>query len=100
MLDWGNLEYFISCANHGTLSGCAKEMGVNHSTVSRKIEKLEKELAVKLFERRSSGYALTSHGKDLYKEVQKIDFKISALKERFIPNPDLMDGKLVIYKQG
>ena len=38
MLDWGNLEYFISCANHGTLSGCAKAMGVNHSTVSRKIE--------------------------------------------------------------
>ncbi|NCW38602.1 MAG: LysR family transcriptional regulator, partial [Proteobacteria bacterium] len=100
MLDWGNLEYFISCANHGTLSGCAKEMGVNHSTVSRKIEKLEKELAIKLFERRNSGYALTVHGKDLYKEVQKIDFKISALKERFIPNPDLMDGKLVIYKQG
>ncbi|NCU88419.1 MAG: LysR family transcriptional regulator [Proteobacteria bacterium] len=75
-------------------------MGVNHSTVSRKIEKLEKELAIKLFERRNSGYALTVHGKDLYKEVQKIDFKISALKERFIPNPDLMDGKLVIYKQG
>ena len=99
MLDWGNLEYFISCANHGTLSGCAKEMGVNHSTVSRKIEKLEKELAIKLFERRNSGYALTIHGKDLYKEVQKIDFKISALKERFIPNPELMDGKLVIYKQ-
>ena len=46
MLDWGNLEYFISCANHGTLSGCAKEMGVNHSTVSRKIEKLEKELEI------------------------------------------------------
>ena len=68
MLDWGNLEYFISCANHGTLSGCAKEMGVNHSTVSRKIEKLEKELAIKLFERRSSGYALTIHGKDLYKD--------------------------------
>ena len=100
MLDWGNLEYFISCANHGTLSGCAKEMGVNHSTVSRKVEKLEKQLAIKLFERRNSGYALTAHGKDLYKEVQKIDFKISALKERFIPNPDLMDGKLVIYKQG
>ncbi|MGB0432537.1 MAG: hypothetical protein ACPGLV_18820, partial [Bacteroidia bacterium] len=40
------------------------------------------------FERRNSGYALTVHGKDLYKEVQKIDFKISALKERFIPNPD------------
>ena len=99
MLDWGNLEYFISCANHGTLSGCAKEMGVNHSTVSRKIEKLEKELAIKLFERRNSGYALTTHGKDLYKEVQKIDFKISALKERFVPNPDLMDGKLVVYKQ-
>jgi len=99
MLDWGNLEYFISCANHGTLSGCAKEMGVNHSTVSRKIEKLEKELAIKLFERRNSGYALTVHGKDLYKEVQKIDFKISALKEKFIPNPDLMDGKLVVYKQ-
>ena len=100
MLDWGNLEYFISCANHGTLSGCAKEMGVNHSTVSRKIEKLEKELALKLFERKNSGYTLTTHGHDLYKEVAKIDYKISELKERFIPNPELMDGKLVIYKQG
>jgi len=100
MLDWGNLEYFISCANHGTLSGCAKEMGVNHSTVSRKIEKLEKELNTKLFERKNSGYSLTVHGKDLYKEVQKIDFKITALKEKFIPNSEQMSGKLVLYKQG
>ena len=63
MLDWGNLEYFISCANHGTLSGCAKEMGVNHSTVSRKIEKLEKELALKLFERKNSGYKFRNYKK-------------------------------------
>jgi DNA-binding transcriptional LysR family regulator len=75
-------------------------MGVNHSTVSRKIEKLEKELAIKLFERKNSGYTLTTHGKDLYKEVAKIDYKISELKEKFIPNPELMGGKLVIYKQG
>ena len=54
MLDWGNLEYFISCANHGT------------------IEKLEKELAIKLFERRSSGYALTIHGKDYIKKFKKL----------------------------
>ncbi|MDB4848977.1 LysR family transcriptional regulator substrate-binding protein, partial [Gammaproteobacteria bacterium] len=43
---------------------------------------------------------LTTHGKDLYKEVAKIDYKISELKEKFIPNPELMGGKLVIYKQG
>ena len=42
-LDWSNLEYFLAVAETGSLSNAAKILKVNHSTVARRIEKLEKE---------------------------------------------------------
>ena len=54
-MDWGHLEYFLAVARTGSLSGAAKLLCVNHSTVARRMEKLEQQLNVRLFDHLNSG---------------------------------------------
>ena len=50
-MDWSNLAYFLAVAKTGSLSSAAKELQVNHSTVARRLEKLEADLSIRLFKR-------------------------------------------------
>ena len=58
---WDDLRFLLAVARAGTLSGAARSLGVNHTTVSRRIQALEEHVGVRLFERLSSGWATTWH---------------------------------------
>ena len=60
--DWDSLRYFLAVAEQGSLSGAAGQLGVNHSTVFRRINQLEESMGVRLFERLADGYQLTQAG--------------------------------------
>ena len=95
---WSHLEFFLSTARHGTLSAAAKELNVNHTTVARRISALEKELQIKLFKRKNTGYILTEHGISLLEEVRKIEERINKTKSKFISTPENIVGKLSIAR--
>jgi len=63
--DWTHLQSFISVAEHGSLSGAAREMGGSQPTMGRHIAALEEDLGVRLFDRVPGGLALTPTGADL-----------------------------------
>jgi DNA-binding transcriptional LysR family regulator len=60
--DWDNYRYFLAVVRTGTLGGAARELGVEHTTVSRRIAALEAALGAKLFVRTPDGLALTALG--------------------------------------
>ncbi|KAA0968927.1 LysR family transcriptional regulator [Aureimonas fodinaquatilis] len=60
--DWDDLQYFLAVARTGQLSAAARRLRTNHVTVSRRIDRLEQALAMRLFERSPRGYNLTSLG--------------------------------------
>ncbi len=95
---WSHLEFFLATARHGTLSAAAKELGVNHTTVARRILALEKELQVKLFKRKNTGYILSEHGISLLEEVRQIEERINQTKSKFISTPENIVGKLSIAR--
>jgi DNA-binding transcriptional LysR family regulator len=53
------LQSFLAVVRNGRLTTAAQQMGVDHSTLSRRIADLERTLQTKLFNRSVSGYALT-----------------------------------------
>lgn len=63
--DWSDLRFFLAVARAGRLTAAAARLGVEHSTVSRRIGALEATLGAKLFDRRPHGYALTAAGERL-----------------------------------
>lgn len=60
--DWEDIRMFVALARHGSLSGAARALSINHGTVARHILSLEASLGEKLVERRPDGYVLTSAG--------------------------------------
>jgi len=56
---WDDLRYFIAVARAGTLSKAARELGISHATVIRRIDQLETDTQTRLFRRLQNGYRLT-----------------------------------------
>ena len=51
---WDDLQFFLAVARTGQVSTAARRLRTSHATVSRRIDRLEFALKVKLFERYSS----------------------------------------------
>jgi DNA-binding transcriptional LysR family regulator len=64
-VDWDDLRVFLALGRHGSLSGTARALAVNHATIARRVRSLEISTGEKLVERRPDGYVLTAAGADV-----------------------------------
>ena len=65
-MNWNDLRYFLALAREGSVSGAGKVLGVEHTTVARRVTALEKQLGSRLFDRIPSGYEMTQVAENLY----------------------------------
>ena len=65
MIDWDDVRYFLAVARGGSVRAAAEHLGVNHSTVLRRIAQLEERLGAQMFEKLPSGYRLTAAGEEV-----------------------------------
>ncbi|WP_283147899.1 LysR family transcriptional regulator [Silvimonas soli] len=72
-LQWDDIRHFLTLARQGSLSGAARQLGVEHSTVARRVEALERTLDVRLFDRLPRGWQLTAEGETLLQHAQALD---------------------------
>ncbi|WP_139852414.1 LysR family transcriptional regulator [Acinetobacter pullicarnis] len=72
-VDWNHLRFFLVLARAKTLTNAARLIGVEHSTVARRIQALEQELGTQLFKREASGYELTLEGAALVPRVELME---------------------------
>jgi DNA-binding transcriptional LysR family regulator len=61
--NWDDYRFLLAVARMGTVSAAAQRLRVDHATVIRRIDRLERDLGVVLFSRRPTGYELTAAGK-------------------------------------
>ena len=61
-MDWDYLRYVHALANGGTLARAGELLGVHQTTVLRRLDQMESDLATRLFERNRDGLALTPAG--------------------------------------
>lgn len=87
-LAWDDLLYVLSVGRTGTLSGAARALRVNHSTVFRRIGTIEERLGVRLFDRRRDGYIPTAAGEAVIELASRMDEDVIAL-ERKLAGEDL-----------
>lgn len=72
-MNWDDLRYALAVAEHGSLLAAARQLGVDHTTVGRRVEAAESSLGVHLFTRSRRGYALTSEGTRLLPSLRQVD---------------------------
>jgi len=78
-LDWEDLRFALALARSGKLSAAARELGVTHATVARRIDRLEESLGKIMFERRKDGYRLTEIGRLALGPLDRMDRAAFAL---------------------
>ena len=93
---WDDLKVFLEVARAGSLSGAAKALGVNHSTVFRRINTFEAQLGVRLFERLASGYALTIAGEEMQASALRVEREIERVDLRITGQDLKLEGTLVV----
>jgi DNA-binding transcriptional LysR family regulator len=81
-LAWDDFRLVKSIAESRGLTGAAEMLGVNHSTVFRRLGQLEETLGVKLFERHRTGYALTTAGEEMTALAERMDLEVAAFSRR------------------
>jgi DNA-binding transcriptional LysR family regulator len=63
--DLNDLRFIAAISSTGSLAGAARQLGVNHATVFRRVVAIEARLGVRLFERDGGHYTPTEAGEEL-----------------------------------
>lgn len=79
-LDWDDLKVFNAVVATGSLSGASGKLGVNHSTVFRRVQRLESSVGARLFDRLPEGYVLTPVGEEFKAHAERIGDEVNALQ--------------------
>jgi len=95
-LNWNDLRYFLEVARSGRLQLAAKKLGVNHTTVSRRLAALETALQVQLFQQDATGYHLTSVGELLLPMAQKMEDATEHTRELISSSGKSLSGNFRI----
>lgn len=77
-MDWDDLRFFIAVARVQTLAAAAKNLGVDATTVGRRLERLSRKLNASLFEIGPAGHLLTASGAELLKHAEDVERSIIA----------------------
>jgi DNA-binding transcriptional LysR family regulator len=80
MYEWSDLRFFLATARAGSTLAAARELGVNQTTVARRIAALEAALGARLFERHQDGYRLTEAGETMLPQAQAVATESETLE--------------------
>lgn len=80
-VDAEDVKYFHVLAEAKTLVRASQELGVDHTTVSRRVSRLEKALGTRLFSRTSAGWKLTPSGEGLLPAARMVSLGVDAFAD-------------------
>src|SRR4030088_2187727 len=94
MIDWDDVRYFLAVARGGSVRAAAAQLGVNHSTVLRRIAQLEERLGAHMFEKLPSGYRLTAAGEEVLELANQMEASSHQLETRVFGRDQSVRGLL------
>jgi DNA-binding transcriptional LysR family regulator len=92
MFSWDDLKPFLAVARTGSALAAAKSLGVNQTTVARRLAALEEALGERLFERQQSGAQLTDAGQELMAPAERVEAAALALEEKITARRRRLSG--------
>ncbi len=93
-MQWDDLRFALALERNKTLSSAAKSLGVNHTTVARRIEALEEGLGTRLFDKTPTGYVPTQEGEDILLVAAKVENELLNLDRQVFGRDASLRGSL------
>jgi len=93
-VNWDDLRIFLAIADQGSLAGAARQLRVNHSTVFRRLNAIEDDLKVRLFERLPRGYVLTAAGEEMTVAARRVEADVADIERQIVGREVQLRGSL------
>lgn len=93
-MNWNDLRTFLAIIDAGTLAGAARSLQQNHSTVFRRLNALEHDMGVRLFERLPEGYVPTAAGERLTELARQADVAVQQIQRELVGRDLAPSGKV------
>lgn len=93
-MHWDDLKIILAVARASTLAGAAKTLNLNHTTVFRRINAIEKKMNVRFFERLPRGYALTDAGETALRAAEAIENQVHDLTRELVGKDLRLQGTI------
>src|SRR5215467_1976752 len=93
-LAWDDLRCVLAVARTGSLSGAARALDVEHSTVFRRLNAIEKRLGVKLFDRTRNGYVATASGELTAAAAGAMEVEALSIERRVLGADERLSGTI------
>lgn len=81
-LSWDDLRIVRAIAHTGALASAAQMLGLNGSTIARRLSKVEEVLGVALFDRRRTGYVATAQGEEIVALAERVELDVVSVARR------------------
>jgi DNA-binding transcriptional LysR family regulator len=94
MKNWDDVRIFLASARAGSSRGAARALGVNQTTIARRLRRLEQDSGVDLFERRTQGLTLTTLGREVLLSAEKIEVAYAALDRLLLSGDRRASGRI------
>jgi DNA-binding transcriptional LysR family regulator len=78
--DWNDIQFALVVAAAGSFHVAASRLGVHETTISRRVQALERELGAKLFVRHAYGMAVTRAGESLVEKARAMEDAANLLR--------------------
>jgi DNA-binding transcriptional LysR family regulator len=95
-VDWNGLQVFLAVARSGRVSAAARRLGVEHTTIARRIAALERTLGVTLFYRTPRGYLLTPEGQNVVGTAEAMERSAIGVEARARERSGTLAGRVRI----
>lgn len=79
-MDWDNLRYVLAVAEHGSVSAAARELGVNHATVIRRVAAFEDSFGGEVFDKAATGYRLLPDRKAVLEAMRDVESSVYSVR--------------------
>lgn len=91
-MNWDDLRYFIEVVRSGNVTEAGLRLGVNQSTVSRRIAQLENQLGKALFDRTAKGWLITPVGEKIVMLAEEMANQANAIHRKIESDSEDVSG--------
>ena len=95
-LAWDDFRLVKAIADARGMPGASDRLGINQSTVFRRLGQIEAALGSTLFERHRTGYALTPMGEEMVALARRFDSDITAFTRKVAGQEIAPEGELLV----
>jgi DNA-binding transcriptional LysR family regulator len=93
-MDWSDLRYALAIGRLGSIAQAARQLGVNATTVQRRLDVLEKRLGARLFDRHRNGYQPTDAGQVVLEQARRMADQADEIERRVLGRDRELTGPL------